>query len=250
MIKVIALQKTLFYTVYASLIVQILTGSIDIHVVLLKVPGEIALLKKLLGLELAVQFVEGFFYVWFASTFAYVSNVTPNRYFDWMITTPTMLFTFCIYLNYLKQKEKTDETLDETSNNPNESQTKHGNKTLIESFQEHQSTLIPVLLLNWMMLIFGYLGEIKVMNNVLAILCGFIPFFAGFWMIYHQYAKYTNAGLILFWSFGVVWALYGVAAFMPYYWKNIGYNILDLVAKNFFGLFLAYVVYTNYNMVV
>ena len=49
--------------------------------------------------------------------------------------------------------------------------------------------------------------------------------------------KYTKSGLLLFYYFVVVWALYGVAALMSYKWKNVGYNILDLFSKNFFGLF-------------
>jgi hypothetical protein len=47
----------------------------------------------------------------------------------------------------------------------------------------------------------------------------------------------------MFWYFAGVWSLYGVAAIMPYYWKNIGYNILDIFSKNFFGLYLAYVLW-------
>jgi bacteriorhodopsin len=36
----------------------------------------------------------------------------------------------------------------------------------------------------------------------------------------------------------IVWSLYGVAAILPFFIKNISYNILDIFAKNFFGLFL------------
>jgi bacteriorhodopsin len=37
--------------------------------------------------------------------------------------------------------------------------------------------------------------------------------------------------------------VYGIAALLPYNVKNAMYNILDLFAKNFFGIFLAYVLY-------
>jgi bacteriorhodopsin len=40
-----------------------------------------------------------------------------------------------------------------------------------------------------------------------------------------------------------VWAIYGVAAVLPYHIKNTMYNILDIFAKNFFGIFLSYVLY-------
>ena len=35
-----------------------------------------------------------------------------------------------------------------------------------------------------------------------------------------------------------VWSLYGVAALLGDKLKNISYNILDIFAKNFYGLFL------------
>jgi len=41
-----------------------------------------------------------------------------------------------------------------------------------------------------------------------------------------------------------------VFALTSYTIKNTGYNILDIFAKNFFGLFLAYVVYTKSKMVI
>ena len=33
-------------------------------------------------------------------------KVTPRRYIDWAITTPTMLFTTIVYLDYIHKKEK------------------------------------------------------------------------------------------------------------------------------------------------
>ena len=40
-------------------------------------------------------------------------------------------------------------------------------------------------------------------------------------------------GIVLFWFFSAIWSLYGVSALMPYYMKNIGYNILDIISKIF-----------------
>jgi hypothetical protein len=42
-----------------------------------------------------------------------------------------------------------------------------------------------------------------------------------------------------------IWALYGVAFLLPSIPKNIGYTILDILAKNFFGIFLAYAIYSK-----
>jgi hypothetical protein len=42
----------------------------------------------------------------------------------------------------------------------------------------------------------------------------------------------------LFVAMFIVWALYGVAAVFPYKEKNVAYNVLDIVSKNFYGVFL------------
>jgi hypothetical protein len=49
----------------------------------------------------------------------------------------------------------------------------------------------------------------------------------------------------VFYWFVFFWALYGVFAVTSYTTKNTGYNILDIFAKNFFGVFLAYIVWTK-----
>jgi len=94
------------YTANASLFVQVLTAIVDLYVLFLKVPRKYLVLKQLLLLEFIVQIVEGTFYVWLAFAFHTIQNVTPYRYYDWYITTPTMLTTFSVYLIYLKNKEE------------------------------------------------------------------------------------------------------------------------------------------------
>jgi hypothetical protein len=39
-----------------------------------------------------------------------------------------------------------------------------------------------------------------------------------------------------------IWALYGVAFLCPSVVKNVSYTILDIFAKNFFGIFLYYII--------
>ena len=34
--------------------------------------------------------------------------------------------------------------------------------------------------------------------------------------------------------------MYGIAAMMPTPYKNISYNMLDIVAKNFYGIYIYY----------
>lgn len=236
-------KKMLHVTVYASLVIQIVTGILDIYIWQLPLLNiDLAILKKLLGVEIAVQVVEGTFYGWFASSFEHVTNITPSRYYDWVLTTPSMLITLCMYLDFLNMRE--------SSPTDNERKSKKTYPSFMEALQKNKSTIIPILLLNWMMLYFGYLGEMNVLPVVWSVILGFVPFVLYFVMIYQHYAKYTVTGQILFWTFAIIWALYGFAALMSYYVKNIMYNVLDLFAKNFFGLFLAYVVYREYQFMV
>jgi hypothetical protein len=95
-----------------------------------------------------------------------------------------------------------------------------------------------------MMLLFGYLGETSLIP-ALGVSLGFIPFFIYYYIIYEKYALLTNDGSILFFYFLFFWSLYGIVAVLPYKLKNMCYNILDLFAKNFFGLFLTYLLFTN-----
>jgi len=92
------------------------------------------------------------------------------------------------------------------------------------------------------MLIFGYLGETKIIDTLTGVVLGFIPFLIYFYMIYINYVRQTTTGWKLCFYFFFFWSLYGVAALLPYYVKNTFYNILDLFAKNFFGLFLSYII--------
>jgi hypothetical protein len=68
----VGLNSILKTTVYSSLFVQIITGIIGIYISFLPIAGELSIIKKMLHLELLVQFIEGVFYVWFASIFSFV----------------------------------------------------------------------------------------------------------------------------------------------------------------------------------
>ena len=115
----------------------------------------------------------------------------------------------------------------------------------VKLFKNEFNTIITVLLLNWAMLLFGYLGEISVIPVLLGVSLGFIPFLIYYYIIYKKYALLTNDGLKIYFYFFIFWSLYGVVAVFPYKIKNMCYNILDLFSKNFFGLFLTYLILAN-----
>ena len=222
--------KYLFYiTLVISIIVQIITGIIEIGAFFVKVPTIYSIIRQLLLIELVVQFLEGSFYFWLAFNFTKVLDVTPKRYIDWVITTPTMLITLIIYLIYLNKK---------VENKTNELE-------FFTIFKDNSTVIIPVLILNWLMLLFGYLGEIKAIPVLVGVFLGFIPFLIYYYLIYVNYVTENSNGYLLFWYFFFFWSLYGFVAVLPYYLKNALYNILDLFAKNFFGVFLSYIIFSG-----
>jgi bacteriorhodopsin len=222
--------KYYFYiTLIISVIVQIITMIIELGSLFINVPSEFSLIKQLLVLEVLVQIIEGLFYIWLLYNFTKVVNITPNRYIDWVITTPTMLIQMILYLIYLKSKK--------------ENSTKE--LEFFSLINENSKVIIPVVLLNWLMLLFGYLGESKIIPVLLGVFLGFIPFLIYYYMIYINYVSENNIGKSIFWYFFFFWSLYGLVAVLPYYIKNAFYNILDLFSKNFFGIFLSYIILTK-----
>ena len=220
-------KKIYYITIIISVIVQIITGIIETKAFFVKVPSMYSIISQLLILELIVQVIEGIFYFWLAYNFTKISNVTPKRYIDWVITTPTMLITLMIYLIYLNNKVEN----------------KTNDLDLFTIVKENANIFILVLILNWLMLLFGYLGEIKAIPVLLGIFLGFIPFLIYYYIIYVNYVTQHTNGYLLFWYFFFFWSMYGFVTVLPYYIKNTFYNILDLFAKNFFGMFLSYIIF-------
>jgi hypothetical protein len=233
-----------------SIFVQLITGIVDAYALSIKVPSSILMLKQMLWIEFVVQIIEGIFYIWLIMQFFTKSvnsiNITQFRYYDWPITTPAMLLTFSMYLLYIYQKEQGLITEGMTSGGMTSGGMAAKKQIhLIDNISKHWKILLLIIILDWIMLGFGYLGEMNIIPNTMAVIAGFIPFFIMFYLLYHHFAKLTTIGIKLFWYFAIVWSLYGVAALLKYVYKNAFYNILDLFAKNFFGLFLAFVLLSS-----
>jgi bacteriorhodopsin len=171
---------------------------------------------------LIVQIIEFVFYVWFVINLNKISNVTVYRYFDWFFSTPLMLITFMAYLD---DKEY---------------------KNIFEFLIKNIWTVIIVIFLNTLMLLFGLLHEIGVIKNkYLSTGLGFIPFVLYFTIIYYKFRTKDETKNKVFWYFVIIWSLYGIAAVQNYELKNTMYNIIDLFSKNFFGIFLVWIIYSR-----
>lgn len=219
-------------TAYTSFGIQVFTGIIDALALKFHIPEKFQILRNVLILELIVQIIEGVFYIWLlhALRSGQQNDITYKRYWDWFFTTPVMLFSLMTYLHFLRLQDKNESI------------------TLPEFITEFRPIILQVILLNFLMLVFGYLGEIGLMSVHTSVILGFIPFVYYYYLLHKHFVKdNTEQAHQLYWYFAIIWTIYGIAAFMPYQVKNTMYNILDLFAKNFFGLFLAYVLYINKN---
>lgn len=184
------------------------------------------ILKSVLLFETIVQVIEFAFYIWFVLRFS-LSTMAATRYFDWVITTPTMLFTTIVFMKYQELREKQLNT----------------NFTIIEFINKNYSNICIITLSNFCMLLFGYLGEINLIDKNIASIAGFIFFGITFYTIYNNYAKQSVLGQKLFIFLILIWGLYGVVYLLDIQSKNIGFNMLDIIAKNFFGMYLVYAIY-------
>lgn len=209
-----------------SILIQIITGIIGIQGIFLKLKDKDIILREILTLEMIVQFIEFFFYVFFLRTLSTtgLQKMTIMRYFDWIITTPTMLLTTIVFYKYEENLEKNiDEKME-----------------LLKFIKEHKNNIINIFICNFFMLLFGFLGEIGLIDMVSSLTFGFLFFIMTFYNIYINYAIHSQNALKLFYFIVIVWGLYGIAALMSPVTKNNLFNILDIFAKNFFGLYLYY----------
>jgi bacteriorhodopsin len=223
----------IYYSAIFSLVIQFITGFIDTWGLSLSLPDKHLIFQDILGIELTVQIIEAIFYIWLVNRIkSNDSVVTKYRYFDWFITTPTMLITLMAYLNHNKN----------IANSPVKPY------RFLDFFRDHRSDILIVIGLNALMMMIGLAGELGVSNVLFTAALGFIPFVGYFWYIWKKFVVDQPGGQIghfkiIFWYFVGFWSLYGVAAFLPHTPKNVMYNILDIFAKNILGLILVYIIW-------
>lgn len=214
---------TVYKTTNLSILVQIATGLVGLLGINTKSEPQHQVLVDLLKLETLVQAVELAMYSHFHFNFD-LKTMAATRYYDWVLTTPTMLFTTMVLFKYEELQGKTsDERID-----------------LRQFVRDHSDDIRFILGFNALMLLAGYLGEIGVLDRITATMVGFVFFWLSFQRLYERYASKSEIGR---WSFRikcVVWSLYGVVYLFPEAEKNVCYNFLDIVAKNFMGLYLFY----------
>lgn len=174
-------------------------------------------IRHVLNLETCISVVAGYFYSAFmlqideserkGEVYDW-SKISQTRYLDWSITTPIMLLVLCIVLG----------------NNINKPVT--------------FGIFIVIVLLNFLMLFLGYLGETYKIDRFTASFLGFVPFFAMFYLIFARFVlpRYRFDNYVIFSIYVGIWSMYGVVYLLEEEGKNIAMNILDLISKCCVGL--------------
>lgn len=219
------LNPTKYYVKFSFMLTYILlltTATLTfIEAMRTKIPS----VRHVLNLETCISLVAGYFYSVFLGQIDQAekegkpivwADISKIRYVDWSITTPMMLLALCIVLFQ-----------------------NSGVKIKL-------TTILSIVVLNYMMLSIGCLGEFDFLDRWLACFLAFIPFFLMFWIIYDNFVrpKYSIVGYFMFGLYLLVWSLYGVFYLLDESIKNIGFNVLDCIAKCLIGNFL-FVYYTN-----
>jgi len=179
----------------------------------------IPMIRHIFNIETCISIVAGYFYFLFLEKLKeYEKNherinwkeMSQLRYLDWAITTPMMLIVLCAALAY---------------------NIKH---------VVHISVITLVLILNYVMLYVGYLGETNALEKCPAAAISFGAFFLMYVVIFYEYIKpkYNLPNYVFYSLYFVVWTTYGIVYFLEEETKNIYLNILDVISKCFIGLWL------------
>ena len=213
-------------TLYGSLAVQWSTLGLNVFSLFQTLEPKDRILKSILWIETIVQLIQLSFYKWYLFNLDNVSTLTFYRYHDWFLTTPLMLFSTMVYYDYNNTEPETE--------------------TTVQSFIEtHWKDVLIVFGFNLVMLLFGYLFERNVLDLLTSQVVGFGGLIGTFYVIWNSFASKSHKNFMVYAFMAGIWALYGVAALFQPVLKNAAYNVLDVISKNFYGIFLSILIYSK-----
>ena len=169
-------------------------------------------IRHIFNLETCISIVAAYFYSTFIekikNTPTDLSKITNYRYLDWSITTPMMLLVLCVTLGYTIR------------------------------IKVHLLMILVILLLNYIMLGLGYLGDTRQLDKTVAMGTSFLSFFTMFSLIFYTYVKpkFSLSNYVIYFMYFVIWSLYGVAYVLDEETKNRMFNALDLISKGLVGI--------------
>jgi len=173
--------------------------------------------RHILNLETCIALISAYFYSVFVDKIVTSEEqmkptdweeISQNRYLDWLITSPLLLLTLCIFFT---SKDKKPVKL---------------------------ASILILVLLTYIILYIGYSGEIGTMNKYVSFVLGIFGAIILFYVMYIKYILPYNirTNNILFASFVMISSLYGVAYLFNDEYKNMANNYLDMFSKVFIGL--------------
>lgn len=145
-------------------------------------------------------------------------NPIVYRYIDWILTVPLQIIEFYLILSIAKKIP--------------------------------QSLFYKLLFASIIMIVFGFLGETKIINRTLGFIIGMIAWlYILYEIFYGEAAKYkdqTNDKSVklafeaLKWIVSIGWVIYPLGYLLKKNNMNLVYNIGDLINKILFGLIIWY----------
>lgn len=222
---------------YFSLFIQVITLLIFyLTVSSFYYKPQFILLENAYFIEYVVSIIEFIGYIILGFYIGSKSNITTIRYLDWFITTNMLLISlslFSLFNNiYYDTKKSELEKYDEL---------KKFDFNFIK--QEYGDIFLKIFTANTLMLIFGFLGEINFLNKYISLTIGLFFFTLSFKYIFDNFIQFNYINYITLSIFIFIWLLYAVAFLLDFNTKNIAYNLLDLISKNCFGIFLFFYLY-------
>lgn len=219
-------------TYYFSIIFQFISLLIQGYGYNLYVNPSLTYLKYALNIEFFVSLIEILIYIWIGTNLLNYNSVMKKRYLDWIITTNSLMLSFSFLFLFFNDKKINEIDINEYKYN------NKINDSIINIIFNNFDKYLPILIFNNLMLLCGYLGEINLISKKYSFTIGFLFFFISFYYLYEYFAKYTYNGSVTLYGLSFIWALYGISHILNGKWKNVCYNILDLISKNIFGIIL------------
>lgn len=165
--------------------------------------------RHVMNIETTVSLVAGIAYSIFhemiKEPMVDLHEITKIRYIDWSITTPLIILVILLFYG--------------------------------GSIHPLASVYGVLILLNWGMLLFGYLGEQGSIDKIAGCVVGFVFFAAMLYTLYSCCVP-AKANPTVFFLFAIIWSFYGIAYLFDEESKNIAYNVLDVISKAIFGVVL------------
>jgi bacteriorhodopsin len=216
--QILELVKKSFYGVYYFMLCAFIITFISAFIV------KDFQLQRILVIEILITGISCFMYFLFTNNINhYFSTVHKKdedidltvidrlRYNGWTFTTPLMLIALCLALS---------------------SSTKVPLNPIL---------VFTILILDFIMLLLGYLGEVNMMDRFSAMLLGFIPFFVIFYLIFSTFLVNTinPFNFLIFGIYFIIWAGYGIAYWFDEKLKNILTNLFDAISKGVVAIILS-----------